>query len=458
MSVSVVRDEKLSKEYRLKIDAKEIEAQINALIEKEKDGIAIQGFRKGKAPIALIKKQYHNHFHDRAMNTLWSESIEKIANDYNLNKNELQFKPNESQEGGVDINLTYDTVDAFDLVEGSSIKIDDYSFDIESEAFKAEALEARHAFSQVDYDVEFDGALEKGQYAEVKVSVYNDDENTMEIFTNKVISIFTNNDKYVGADFMKALLGMKKGDKKTIEIQFPKEQGAKVLSEKKHKVSLELMRVHLLKVTTLEEFIASVKKEGEEDDAAKNRIVGSYAATFRDHLTLLHKRQILDKLDAAYHFEVSPKLLEEAVEDLQKRFKEEEAMAKEHHVILEEHRTKTAKEIEAEINKLALRRIKMNYIFKKLEESFPKELRLTETDIQMQAIQFAQSRGVDFGQVFEALGKDKEFARSLGLAAREDKIINFIHKNATLNKVAFKNYGELLAVYNEVMPGTLRSF
>ena len=159
-----------------------------------------------------------------------------------------------------------------------------------------------------------------------------------------------------------------------------------------------------------------------------------------------------------YHFEVSQKLLDDAVKDLQKSFKEEETMAKERHILLEEHRIKTPEEIEEEIQRLSLRRVKMHHIFKKLENAFPKELTLNEADIQLQAIQFAQNHGLDFHQVFEALEKDKEFGRSLGVAAREDKIINFIYRNATLNKVTFKGYGELLKVYNDVMPGTLRSF
>ena len=71
MTIKEISSKKLFKEYGLEIPYDEVDNMINNKIAEIIPTVSLPGFRKGKAPINIVKKKYENNF--------LSEVIEKIV-------------------------------------------------------------------------------------------------------------------------------------------------------------------------------------------------------------------------------------------------------------------------------------------------------------------------------------------------------------------------------------------
>ena len=77
MDVKEVKSKKLYREYSLVIPFDEINEEINQKITKIIPSVSIPGFRKGKAPISIVRKKYE----DSALNEVIQSVINlKISN------------------------------------------------------------------------------------------------------------------------------------------------------------------------------------------------------------------------------------------------------------------------------------------------------------------------------------------------------------------------------------------
>ena len=78
MSLSVEKLEGSMAKLTIEVPAEEFDKAMTAAYHKQKNQIAIQGFRKGKVPQAMIEKMYGPEvFYDEAANRLINEYYPK---------------------------------------------------------------------------------------------------------------------------------------------------------------------------------------------------------------------------------------------------------------------------------------------------------------------------------------------------------------------------------------------
>ena len=71
MNIKEINSKKLFKEFEIQIPYKDIDDSINDKIKELMPTVSLPGFRKGKAPLNIVKKKYENN--------ILSEVIEKIV-------------------------------------------------------------------------------------------------------------------------------------------------------------------------------------------------------------------------------------------------------------------------------------------------------------------------------------------------------------------------------------------
>ena len=86
MNIKEINSKKLFKEFEIQIPYKDIDDSINDKINELIPTVSLPGFRKGKAPLNIVKKKYENN--------VLSEVIEKIV-EQNTKKliDEKKLKP-----------------------------------------------------------------------------------------------------------------------------------------------------------------------------------------------------------------------------------------------------------------------------------------------------------------------------------------------------------------------------
>ena len=76
MQVTETLNEGLKRGYTIKVEASELEATVNDKLKEAQPEIEMKGFRKGKVPMPLLKKQ----FGERLMGEAMQETIDGAMN------------------------------------------------------------------------------------------------------------------------------------------------------------------------------------------------------------------------------------------------------------------------------------------------------------------------------------------------------------------------------------------
>ncbi len=81
MNVKELESKKLYKEYLLEIPYSEVNTLIDNKINELLPTVALPGFRKGKAPINIVKKKYENNVLNEVIENLVKDKTKKLLDD-----------------------------------------------------------------------------------------------------------------------------------------------------------------------------------------------------------------------------------------------------------------------------------------------------------------------------------------------------------------------------------------
>jgi len=282
--------------------------EVNANLEKIAKSLSktanVQGFRKGKVPVSIIKKQYGEKLVQDAEAEAIRTVLEKGLAEMDISNDSLIGEPNISQ-----FDKTEDKIDVtVKLAMRPVVELGDYASmvkDFEKPVVSDEAVEARImdiAQNQAPMvDVEEDRAIAKDDSAlfDFEGSV---DGKLFEGGSAKDFSLVIGSGQFIPG-FEDQMIGMKKGEEKIIKVTFPENYGGD-LASKDAEFKVNLNAIQTKGEVVLDDELAKKLLQGEEDaDLAK--------------LKELVKTQIEnEELAKLYNDELKPALLESFVEGL----------------------------------------------------------------------------------------------------------------------------------------------
>ena len=83
MNIKELNSKKLYKEYSLKIPFDEVDNSINAKIREIIPTVILPGFRKGKAPLNIVKKKYENNILNEVLENIIQEKTKQLLHEKN---------------------------------------------------------------------------------------------------------------------------------------------------------------------------------------------------------------------------------------------------------------------------------------------------------------------------------------------------------------------------------------
>ena len=84
MNIKELSSKKLFKEYQVLIPFEEVENSINLKIKEIIPTVSLPGFRKGKAPLNIVRKKYENNVLSEVIEKIVAEKTKKILDDKKL--------------------------------------------------------------------------------------------------------------------------------------------------------------------------------------------------------------------------------------------------------------------------------------------------------------------------------------------------------------------------------------
>jgi len=424
MQVTETLNEGLKRGYTITVTAAELDAKVNEKLVEAQPDIEIKGFRKGKVPMAMLKKQ----FGPRILGEAMQESVDGAMQSHFESsgdrpamqpKIEMQNGPDWKQGDDVIVAMSYEALPEigepdFSVVtlERLVVKADDAAVD---EALDNLAKSAQKFGTK-------DTAAENGDQVVFDFTGRIDGED-FEGGTATDFPLVLGSGQFIPG-FEEQLVGARAGDKRDVTVTFPAEYGAAHLAGKEAVFECTVKEVKAPEAAAIDDEMA--KGYGADSlDALKTQIRERLEAEYAQAARAVLKRSLLDQLDARIDFDLPPSLVDaEAAQIAHQLWHDENPQVHGHdHPEIEptdEHR------------KLAVRRVKLGLLLAEVGRKAEVEV----SDAEMTQAVLAQARQYpgQERQFFEYVQKNPQMQQQLRAPIFEDKVVDLIAGKVTLSE------------------------
>ena len=413
MKVTIENKKGLNKDLKVFIDKKTIGTYMEEKYEEIKKTVSIKGFRPGKVPKEVLKRQFGKAIFGEVLDKVLKETSTKAIEE---NKIKPAGQPKiDLKTYGEDKDLEYIiSVTELPKVEIKSIEnvvYDDYHVKIEiSETDNRikEIAKNQNNYQEVEKEIKsVEGNLVVFDYqAKINGKDFKGGE-------GKNTQLILGKDLFIKG-FDKQLIGVKRDDKKFVDVILPENYLQKEFANKKAQFNCKIIAVKKSEVTKIDDTFA--KSLGAKDlSDLKILISKQINDEYKNSLDALGKKQILKELEKFKVDQIPENLIEEEVKVLSQGMKEEEIKKK-----------------KKEFEEIAKKRIKIGLILNEFGEQ--NKIKVEEHEIQAEVQKQLKMMPGQEKMVMEFYKKNPSALASLRGNVYEEKIINVIKSKAKPNK------------------------
>ena len=321
MKVTVENKKGLTKDLRVFIDKKTMSSYINEKYEEVKKNVVLKGFRPGKVPREILKRQFGE--------TIFGEVLDKVLKDTSSKAlEENKIKPAgqpkiDLKTYGEDKDLEYvisvTELPKIDIKSIENIKYDQYLVKIDSKETDKrieQIAQNQKNFKEVEGTKSTEGDLVIFDY---KATIDNKEFKGGE---GKNTQLVLGKDLFIKG-FDKQLIGLKKSDQKKVDAVLPENYPEKEYANKKAIFDCKIITVKKPEKTKINDEFA--KNLGAKDlNNLKELISKQINEEYKNSLDAITNKQILNQLEKFKVDEIPDNLIEQEVKILSQGVKEEE--------------------------------------------------------------------------------------------------------------------------------------
>ena len=413
MKVTIENKKGLNKDLKVFVDKKTMNTYMDDKYEEIKGTVNLKGFRPGKVPREILKRQFGK--------AVFNEVLDKVIKDTSTKAlEENKIKPAgqpklDLKTYGEDKDLEYIiSVTELPKVEIKSIeniKFDQYSVKIDNSESEKRIKEI--AKNQPNFkDASENTKAKEGDLVAFDYTATVDNK-TFKGGEGKNTQLTLGKDLFLKG-FDKQLLGVKKGDEKTVEAVLPENFPEKELINKKAKFVCKISTIKNPEETKIDDEFA--KNLGAKDlKDLKSLISKQINDEYTNSLDRFSKNQILKEIEKFKVSEIPENLIEDEIKILSQGMSEEDAK-------------KSRKNFED----VAKKRIKVGLVLNEFGEK--NQIKVTEQELQAEVQKQIRMMPGQEKMVMDFYQKNPSALASLRGTVYEEKIISLIKEKAKSNK------------------------
>jgi trigger factor len=430
MQITETSAQGLARVYNVTVSTADLASRLDTKLREIAPQVNIKGFRKGKVPVAHVKRMYGKSIMGDMLNELVQEGVDKAVNDNGIR---AASQPDVKNLANVDA-----------VLNGKA----DLSFDVELDIMPTfqvvdiKTLKLTRPVAQAT-EAEVDEALgevaKQAQSFETKKGKAVDGDQVVCDFVGKIDGVEFEGGKAEGATvnlgsntyipgFEEQLKGVKAGTETVLNVTFPAEYGVKELAGKAATFDVKVVEVKGPVETKIDDELA--KNVGLSDletlkGALKSNIESQFAQLSRQKA----KRALLDALDTAHSFDLPPKMLAAEFEAIWAQVQQDKAAGNED----PEDAGKSEDELKAEYTKIAERRVRLGLVLAEIGRENGVEVKDEEVGraLQQEAMRFPGQEKA----VYEFFQKNPNAVASLRAPLYEEKVVDFVLQMAEVTDV-----------------------
>jgi trigger factor len=413
MKVTVENIKGLNKDIKVFIDKKTMSNYMDEKYEEIKGTVNLKGFRPGKVPKEILKRQFGKAIFSEVLDKVLKETSTKALDENKIKpagQPKLDLKTY-GEDKELEYVLSVTELPKIDIKDIVNIKFDEYTVKIdESETDKRinEIAKNQPNFKEASPETKAtDGDLVAFDYnATVDGQSFKGSE-------GKNTQLTLGKDLFLKG-FDKQLLGSKKDDTKIVEAILPENFPEKELANKSAKFECKIISVKKPEEVKIDDEFA--KNLGAKDLVDLKKLISNQINDeYKNSLDRLSKNQILKELEKFKIDEIPENLIEEEVKILSQGMSEDDAK-------------KSRKNFE----ELAKKRIKTGLILNEFGEQ--NQIKVNEQELQAEIQKQLRMMPGQEKMVMDFYQKNPSAVASLRGTVYEEKIINLIKEKAKPNK------------------------
>ena len=422
MNVKETLNDGLKRGYQFTLPAAELAAAVDAKLKEAQPEVEMKGFRKGKVPMAMLKKQ----FGPRVLGDAMQEAIDGALRDHlETSGDRPAVQPKVEMENGeqwkegddVVVNVTYENLPEIPEVDLSTLKLEKLTVPAE-EAAVTEALENLAKSSQAFEDRKKNSKAKSGDQVTIDFKGFVDGE-AFEGGEAEDYPLVLGSNSFIPG-FEDQLVGVKVDEDVKVEVKFPEEYGAAHLAGKDATFECKVKAVKAPVDAEINDELAT--KFGAEDlDGLKKQIAERLEAEYAGAARAVMKRGLLDQLDEKVKFDLPASLVEaEASQIAHQLWHEEHPEVHDHNhgeiETTEEHKT------------LAERRVRLGLLLAEIGQKA--EITVNDQEMTQAVMQAARQYPGQERAFFEFIQQNQQAQQQLRAPIFEDKVVDHIADKA----------------------------
>jgi len=425
MQVTETLNDGLKRGYAITVSAAELDEKVNEKLAEAQPEIEMKGFRKGKVPMPLLKKQFGQRLLGEAMQETIDGAMSKHfedSGDRPAMQPEVKMTNEDWKEGDdVEVEMSYEALPQIPEVDLRTITLEKLVVKA-SDADIDEAL-TNLAENAQDFEAREEGAASEDGDQVVIDFVGKIDGEAFEGGSAEDYPLVLGSSSFIPG-FEEQLVGVKAGEEKAVTVSFPEEYGAAHLAGKEAVFDCTIKEVKAPKAAEIDDELA--KKFGSEDLASlkaqvAERLEAEYAGAARSVL----KRGLLDKLDEMVSFDLPPSLVEAEAKQIAHQLYHEEHPDDHGHDHGEINPTD-------EHNKLAERRVRLGLLLAELGQKA--EVEVTDAEMTQAIMNQARQYPGQERQFFEFVQQNPQMRQQLRAPIFEEKVVDYVVELAEVSE------------------------
>ncbi len=431
MQVTETLNEGLKRKLAVVIPASDLNERLDARLNEMQGKANIKGFRPGKVPMNHLKKVYGRSAMSEVMSDAINSTVgqaldersERAATQPKVDLPEDQQTINKVLDGEHDLTfeVTYEVLPPVTVMDLKSVKLETPVVEIDE--------------ADVDKEVQRVFSQQRGFEDKGDGGVVEDGDRLGLSFKGTI-----NGEAFAGGSadhahltvgsgefipgFEEQLIGVKKGETKTVKVTFPADYAQDNLAGKDAEFEVTVLHVDGPKAGELnDDFAKSLGLEGVDNlrQVVKDQMKAALDSMSRQAV----KRQILDALDDGHKFDVPADLVNAEFETIWQRVVHEV----EHHGRSFEDEGTTEEEASEQYRKIAERRVRLGLVVAEIGNQ--NKIEVTEEEHQQALIAEVRRFQGQEQQVYDYYRKNPQALAGLRAPVFENKVVDFVNELAT---------------------------
>lgn len=411
-----------AKQYNIEIPKELVTKAFDEVLEDIRKEATLPGFRQGRAPVDMIRKNFMKEAEEEVKRRLIPDGYQKALEEHEIDPVsypevwDVKFEAS----GALSFKAKSDAAPEFDLAKYKEIKLKKDKV-LVSDAEVDEALtRIKNLFSEL---ADVDRPIQKGDFGILDADMFIDGKAMAKKRENMCVEA-DKESSLLGIG--EHLCGLKKGDKKDIEVELPENYPDKKFAGKKAVMSVEVKGVREKKAPELNDELAKkVGKEKIEDlkEEIKAKILESKEAELRTGM----KDQVIGFLLKKHSFELPPSMVKRQFDVLMTKAEDELTQKGLDAAAIETHKEELGKKLVEN----AKDKVKLYFVLDKIADA--ENLSVAEEEIDGWIKALAGSLNQPYDKV-KKYYEEHDLMGGLAEQLREEKTLDFLVDEASVSE------------------------